>query len=243
MPGKRRKVGNKHTLTATVDEIFAIFSRLGFGITESGEIEDEFHNFDALNIPSDHPSHDSFDTFYIRENTLLRSHTSPGQIRTMLQRKPPIRVLIPGRCYRPDAVDATHHYAFHQCEGLLVDDSVTFADLKGMLAIFAREMFGTDTDTHFRPSFFPFTEPSAEMDISCPFCSGKGCGICKRTGWIEILGCGMVHPSVFESVGYDTDKFTGFAFGMGVERIAMLRHGIPDIRYFQENNIRFLKQF
>ncbi len=244
LPGRpERRVGHIHPLTSTLDRIVSVFSRLGFGVAEFREIETEYYNFDALNIPSDHPSHDSFDTFYVRDDIVLRSHTSPGQIRTMLSRKPPIRVLIPGRCYRPDAVDATHHYTFHQCEGLLVDESVTFSDLKGCLALFAREMFGPETDTRFRPSFFPFTEPSAEMDISCPFCSGSGCSICKQTGWIEILGCGMVHPAVFEAVDYDTERFTGFAFGMGIERIAMLRHGIPDIRYFQENNLRFLEQF
>ncbi|GAB4162304.1 MAG: phenylalanine--tRNA ligase subunit alpha [Planctomycetota bacterium] len=243
LPGTPVRVGHQHPLTSTLDEIFDIFSRMGFGLVESQEIETEFFNFDALNIPSDHPSHDSFDTFYIREDTLLRSHTSPGQARTMLSRKPPIRVLIPGRCYRPDAVDATHHYAFHQCEGLLVEERVTFADMKGMLAIFAREMFGTETKTRFRPSFFPFTEPSAEMDVTCPFCSGKGCGVCKHTTWIEILGCGMVNPAVFEKVNYDTERYTGFAFGIGLERVAMLKHGIPDIRYFQENNLRFLEQF
>ena len=243
LPGKAHRAGHKHPLTQTLELIVGIFGRLGFGVVESREIETEFYNFDALNIPSDHPSHDSFDTFYVRDDIVLRSHTSPGQIHTMLKRKPPIRVLIPGRCYRPDSVDATHHFAFHQCEGLLVDESVTFADLKGCLSLFAKEMFGPTTGTRFRPSFFPFTEPSAEMDISCPFCLGEGCRICKQAGWIEILGCGMVHPAVFEAVGYDTEKYTGFAFGMGTERIAMLRYGIPDIRYFQENNIRFLEQF
>ncbi|MFA4986228.1 MAG: phenylalanine--tRNA ligase subunit alpha, partial [Candidatus Brocadiia bacterium] len=181
--------------------------------------------------------------FYVSHKLVLRSHTSPGQVRTMMSRKPPIRVLIPGRCYRPDAVDATHNYTFHQCEGLLVEEDVTFADLKGMLAIFAREMFGPATKTRFRPSYFPFTEPSAEVDVSCAFCGGKGCPTCKRSGWIEIMGCGMVNPVVFEAVGYDPEKYTGFAFGMGVERIAMLRFGITDIRYFQDNNVRFLEQF
>jgi phenylalanyl-tRNA synthetase alpha chain len=243
LPGNAGRVGHRHPLSATLEEIVDIFSRLGFGVCETQEIETEFHNFDALNIPSDHPSHDSFDTFYVRPNTLLRSHTSPGQVRSMMSRRPPIRLLLPGRCYRPDAVDATHHYAFHQCEGLVVEERVTFADMKGILAIFAREMFGPDTATRFRPSFFPFTEPSAEMDVTCPFCNGVGCNICKHTTWIEILGCGMVNPAVFEAVGYDPEKWTGFAFGAGIERVAMLKHGIPDIRYFQENNLRFLEQF
>ncbi len=243
LPGVPRHSGRIHPLSAALDELVEIFGRMGFGLIESREIEKEFFNFDALNIPSDHPSHDSFDTFYLRNDLLLRSHTSPGQVHAMLGRKPPIRVLIPGRCYRPDAVDATHHYAFHQCEGLLVEERVTFADLRGCLSIFAREMFGRDTATRFRPSFFPFTEPSAEMDVSCPFCSGEGCSTCKRTGWIEVLGCGMVNPAVFEAVGYDPEQYTGFAFGIGLERMAIMRHGITDIRYFQENNLRFLEQF
>lgn len=251
LPGVSQVLGHQHILSQTVDEICGIFEKLGFSAHESPEIETEFNNFSALNIPVDHPSRDAFDTFYLeakdpgdkRRNLLLRSHTSPGQVRIMQEHKPPLAVVIPGKVYRPDAVDASHSFMFHQIEGLLVDKEVKFSDLKGLLTAFCKRMFGDKIKMRFRPHFFPFTEPSAEVDISCYICGGSGCSVCGRKGWLEILGCGMVHPKVFEAVGYPKGKYTGLAFGLGIERIAMLKHGIHDIRIFFENDERFLKQF
>jgi len=243
MPGVLPEEGKLHPITKTCNEINDIFISLGFRIAEGPEIEKEFYNFEALNIPLEHPSRDAFDTFYIKGDTLLRSHTSTVQIRIMEKTQPPIQAIMPGKVYRPDAVDASHSFMFHQVEGLLVDKGVRFSDLKGVLDLFTKRMFGERTKTRFRPSFFPFTEPSAEVDISCIICKGKGCRVCSHTGWLEILGAGMVNPKVFEAVGYSPSKYTGFAFGMGVERIAMLKYGIDDIRLFFENDIRFLKQF
>ncbi|MFH1594711.1 MAG: phenylalanine--tRNA ligase subunit alpha [Candidatus Omnitrophota bacterium] len=243
MPGVLPDAGRLHPITKTLNEINDIFVSLGFRIAEGPEIEKEFYNFEALNIPPDHPSRDAFDTFYINKDTLLRSHTSTVQIRIMEKTKPPIQAIMPGRVYRPDAVDASHSFMFHQVEGLMVDKGVKFSDLKGILNLFTKRMFGEKTKTRFRPSFFPFTEPSAEVDISCIICSGKGCRVCSHTGWLEILGAGMVNPRVFEAVGYPAEKYTGFAFGMGAERITMLKYGIDDIRLFFENDIRFLEQF
>ena len=231
LPGLQPQVGRIHPITQTIQEISKIFERLGFEIVSGPEIETEFYNFTALNIPLDHPSRDGFDTYYTAQNQVLRSQTSTVQIRVMQDRKPPLRIIAPGRVYRPDAVDASHSFMFHQVEGLMVDESVTFSDLKGVLQLFLRELFGSDTKVRFRPHFFPFTEPSVEVDIRW----GKG--------WLEILGAGSVHPNVFQSVGYDPKGVQGFAFGLGVERMAMLRHGIPDIRYFYENDLRFLDQF
>ena len=243
MPGILPEEGHLHPITKTLNEINDIFISLGFKVAEGPEIEKEFYNFEALNIPLEHPSRDAFDTFYIKGDTLLRSHTSTVQIRIMENRKPPIQAIMPGRVYRPDAVDASHSFMFHQVEGLMVDKDIKFSDLKGILNLFTKRMFGEKTKTRFRPSFFPFTEPSAEVDISCIICRGRGCRVCSHTGWLEILGAGMINPRVFEAVGYQPGKFTGLAFGMGVERIAMLKYGIDDIRLFFENDIRFLKQF
>ncbi|OGX19093.1 MAG: phenylalanine--tRNA ligase subunit alpha [Omnitrophica WOR_2 bacterium GWC2_45_7] len=251
IPGVVSPVGHKHILTQTIDEICGLFESMGFIVREGPEIETEFNNFAALNIPLDHPSRDAFDTFYLQESDpehdgrylLLRSHTSPGQIRIMKEHKPPLAVVIPGKVYRPDAVDASHSFMFHQIEGLLVDQEVKFSDLKGLLTVFCKKLFGEDIKMRFRPHFFPFTEPSAEVDISCYICQAKGCSVCGRKGWLEIMGCGMVHPKVFEAVGYAKGKYTGLAFGLGVERIAMLKYGIQDIRLFFENDFRFLKQF
>jgi phenylalanyl-tRNA synthetase alpha chain len=251
IPGTATVPGTQHILTQTIDDICAIFERLGFAVYEGPEIETEFNNFTALNIPVDHPSRDAFDTFYLDaadpqaagRNLLLRSHTSPGQVRILQQFKPPLAVVIPGKVYRPDAVDASHSFMFHQIEGLLVDQDVKFSDLKGLLAAFCKRFFGDDIRMRFRPHFFPFTEPSAEVDISCYICGGKGCSVCGRKGWLEIMGCGMVNPKVFSAVKYPSGKYTGLAFGMGVERIAMLKHGVNDIRLFFENDVRFLKQF
>ncbi|MHC4916051.1 MAG: phenylalanine--tRNA ligase subunit alpha [Planctomycetota bacterium] len=245
LPAARIAVGHLHPLTRTFDMLRVVFGSLGFSCVEGPEVETEHHNFDALNIPADHPSRDSFDTFFLDSGGLLRSHTSPTQIRVMEAGPPPVRVIVPGRVYRPDAVDATHHYCFHQCEGLMVEEDVSFADLKAVLSMAMEGVFGPGTKTRFRPSFFPFTEPSAEVDVSCIFCGGEGegCRICKGTGWIELLGAGMVDPAVFEAVGYDPERYTGFAFGIGVERLAMLKYQIPDIRMFTENDMRFLEQF
>ncbi|MDD3374167.1 MAG: phenylalanine--tRNA ligase subunit alpha [Candidatus Omnitrophica bacterium] len=251
MPGVKVPLGHAHILSQTMYEICAIFEKLGFSVFEGPEIETEFNNFTALNIPADHPSRDAFDTFYLdakdpsnkERNLLLRSHTSPAQIRAMQNNKPPLAVIVPGKVYRPDAVDASHSFMFHQIEGLLVDEKVTLSELKGLLTVFCQKLFGKDIKMRFRPHFFPFTEPSAEVDISCYICKGKGCSVCGRKGWLEILGCGMVHPKVFEAVKYPKNKYTGLAFGMGVERIAMLKYGINDIRLFFENDVRFLKQF
>jgi len=251
VPGVAPEVGHAHILTQTIDEICGIFEQMGFSVQEGPEIETEFNNFTALNIPADHPSRDGFDTFYLKKpdpdekkiNLLLRSHTSPAQIRIMKERKPPLAVVVPGKVYRPDAVDASHSFMFHQVEGLLVDRDVKFSDLKGLLTVFLKRLFGEAIKMRFRPHFFPFTEPSAEVDISCYICEGKGCSVCGRKGWLEIMGCGMVHPKVFESAGYPKGKYTGLAFGLGVERMAMLKHNIHDIRLFYENDMRFLKQF
>lgn len=242
-PGIPCNLGSKHLITLTIDEISRIFMSMGFSVSEGPEIETVFHNFDALNAPKNHPSRDQSDTFYITEDVLLRTQTSPVQVRTIKNEKPPIKVISPGRCFRCDSPDATHSPMFHQIEGLLVDEGVAMTDLKGCLDIMAKKLFGSDTQTKFRPHHFPFTEPSAEMDVSCFKCGGKGCNICKGSGWIEILGCGMVHPNVLEVGGIDTEKYTGFAFGMGVERIAMLRHEVDDIRLFYENDMRFINQF
>ncbi|HHW04118.1 MAG TPA: phenylalanine--tRNA ligase subunit alpha [Thermoanaerobacterales bacterium] len=236
-------LGHKHPLTLIMDEIKEIFVGLGYEVVEGPEIELDYYNFEALNTPKDHPARDIQDTFYITDEILLRTQTSPVQIRTMEKRKPPLKIIAPGRVYRSDAVDATHSPMFHQVEGLTIGEDITMSDLKGTLEIFAREMFGQDRKSRFRPHYFPFTEPSAEMDISCIACHGEGCRICKYTGWLEILGCGMVHPNVLENVGYDPERVNGFAFGLGIERIAMLKYDINDMRLFFENNLRFLEQF
>lgn len=243
LPGTQPFIGKKHPLTQTIDDIKEVFSGLGFDVAYGPEVELEYYNFDALNIPSDHPSRMDFDTFYIKNDVLLRSQTSTVQIRVMEKQKPPVRIIAPGRVYRPDTVDARHSFMFHQVEGLLVDEGVSFADLKGVLNQFIKTYFGKNVQMRLRPSFFPFTEPSAEVDISCTLCSGKGCSVCSYSGWVEILGAGMVDPNVFHAVHYDAEKYTGFAFGMGVERITMLKHGINDIRLFYENDMRFLSQF
>ncbi|MFW5857406.1 MAG: phenylalanine--tRNA ligase subunit alpha [Planctomycetota bacterium] len=243
LPGAAQHRGTRHPLRQTREAIVSIFERMGFALADGPEIEDDFHNFTALNIPADHPARDDFDTFFIEDGGILRSQTSTVQIRVMQHGEPPFRVIAPGRVYRPDTVDATHFYSFHQVEGLAVDEGITFADLKGCLTLWARELFGAETETRFRPSFFPFTEPSAEMDVSCIFCGGQGCGTCKQAGWIEVLGCGMVDPNVFKAVGVDAERYTGFAFGIGLERTAMLSRGIDDIRLFTENDLRFLQQF
>ncbi|MGE5197052.1 MAG: phenylalanine--tRNA ligase subunit alpha [Deltaproteobacteria bacterium] len=248
MPGIVQDLGRLHPITQVIEEICRIFRGMGFTIVEGPEVETEYNNFTGLNIPLEHPSRDAFDTFYLKdpglkEKLLLRSHTSPVQVRVMHSRKPPLAVVVPGKVYRPDAVDASHSFMFHQVEGLLVDRGVRFSDLKGVLEVFVKNIFGSDIKMRFRPHFFPFTEPSAEVDISCIICRGKGCSVCGRKGWLEIMGSGMVHPNVFKKAGYATAKFTGFAFGMGVERIAMLKFGIEDIRLFFENDLRFLKQF
>jgi len=245
LPGIAQKLGHLHPLTQIMDEICRIFERLGFVVVEGPEIETEENNFTGLNIPLEHPSRDAFDTFYLKtkQKLLLRSHTSPVQIRVMKARKPPLAVVVPGRVYRPDAIDASHASMFHQIEGFMVDQDIKFAHLKGVLEVFAKAVFGEDIKMRFRPHFFPFTEPSAEVDISCIICKGKGCSVCGKKGWLEILGSGMIHPNVFRHVGYDPKKYTGFAFGMGIERIAMLKYGINDIRLFLENDLRFLEQF
>ncbi|MDD5450190.1 MAG: phenylalanine--tRNA ligase subunit alpha [Candidatus Omnitrophica bacterium] len=249
MPGIKRPLGHKHPLTQVFERINEIFLNLGFKIADGPEIETSYYNFEALNIPLEHPSRDTFDTFYIKDKHLLRSQTSTVQIRVMEKEKPPLQVIAPGKVYRPDATDASHSFMFHQVEGFMVNEDIRFSDLKGILSLFAKQMFGEDTKMRFRPHFFPFTEPSAEIDISCIICKGRGllttkrCSVCGGKGWLEILGAGMIHPKVFESVGYDPAKWRGFAFGMGVERIAMLKFGIDDIRLFYENDLRFLKQF
>jgi phenylalanyl-tRNA synthetase alpha chain len=243
LPGRRTYVGRKHPLLQTVDLIVSIFRGMGFAVASGPDIETDFYNFDALNTPDDHPARDLSDTFYIDKGILLRTHTSPVQIRTMQSQKPPVRIIAPGRCYRSDAPDASHSPVFYQCEGLYVDEHVTFADLKGVITAFAQELFGSDVKVRFRPHFFPFTEPSAEYDFSCVLCGGKGCRVCKYSGWLEISGAGMVDPEVFKAVGYDSEKYTGYAFGMGVDRITMLRYGINDIRLLYDNDVRFLRQF
>jgi phenylalanyl-tRNA synthetase alpha chain len=258
LPGISQDLGYLHPVTQIINEICSVFKNLGFSIIEGPEIETEYNNFTGLNIPLEHPSRDIFDTFYLKkEKLLLRSHTSPVQIRVMKSRRPPLAIVVPGRVYRPDAVDASHSFMFHQIEGFMVDKTIRFSDLKGVLEIFVKSLFsatnrggsaknyggGKEIKMRFRPHFFPFTEPSAEVDISCIICKGKGCPVCSRKGWLEILGSGMIHPNVFKNVGYDPKIYSGFAFGMGIERIAMLKFGINDIRLFFENDLRFLKQF
>jgi phenylalanyl-tRNA synthetase alpha chain len=242
LPGRPIPRGNLHPITQTTQEICDIFMRLGFDIVEGPEVEKDYYNFEALNIPKNHPARDMQDTFYVSDDIVLRTHTSPLQVRVMEKQGPPVRVIAPGKVYRCDS-DLTHTPMFHQVEGLLVDERISFGDLKGILTAFVHLMFDAETSLRFRPSFFPFTEPSAEVDILCVQCRGNGCRVCSHTGWLEILGSGMVHPAVFENVGYDTAQYTGFAFGMGVERIAMLKYRIDDIRKFFENDIRFLRQF
>ncbi|MDD4909163.1 MAG: phenylalanine--tRNA ligase subunit alpha [Candidatus Omnitrophica bacterium] len=253
MPSVSQYQGNPHPITKTMDDICAVFERMGFAVVFGPEIETEYHNFTALNIPLEHPSRDVFDTFYLEQKEqanrpkggklLLRSHTSPVQIRVMESRKPPIAVVVPGRVFRPDAVDASHSFMFHQIEGLMVDEGINFSHLKAVLESFVHSLFSEKTRMRFRPHFFPFTEPSAEVDISCIMCGGRGCSVCGRKGWLEILGSGMVHPDVLENMGIDSRRYTGFAFGLGIERIAMLKYGINDIRLFFENDLRFLRQF
>jgi phenylalanyl-tRNA synthetase alpha chain len=242
LPGRIQRRGFKHPITQVTEEIVAIFAALGFGVVEGPEIEKDFYNFEALNIPKDHPARDMQDTFYVTEDVVLRTHTSPVQIRTMLDHEPPVRVVAPGTVYRRDS-DITHSPMFHQIEGFLVDRKVTFGDLKGILTTFINEFFGQKVDVRFRPSFFPFTEPSAEVDIQCVICGGSGCRVCGHSGWLEILGSGMIDPEVFKSVNYDPELYSGFAFGLGIERVAMLKYGVNDLRLFFENDLRFLKQF
>jgi phenylalanyl-tRNA synthetase alpha chain len=252
LPGRAPLVGHRHPLTLMRERVEAIFQRMGFLIVEGPELEDDYHNFEALNMPAEHPARDMQDTLYLatavpvtagRPATLLRTHTSGMQIRYMETHQPPVRLIAPGRVYRRDGLDLTHSPMFSQVEGLVVGEDVTLADLKGTLIAFARELFGADRGTRFRPSFFPYTEPSGELDVSCAACGGRGCGMCKGTGWIEVLGSGMVHPAVFEAVGYDSERYTGFAFGVGIERLALLKWGVEDIRLFYENDLRFLEQF
>ncbi len=242
LPGRSIPRGSIHPITQVAEEIFDVFLRMGFQLVEGPEVETDYHNFEALNIPKDHPARDMHDTFYVSENILLRTHTSPIQIRVMEKQSPPVKIICPGKVYRRDS-DITHTPMFHQVEGLMVDEGITFAHLKGVLTQFVHQIFGKDVDLRFRPSFFPFTEPSAEVDIQCVICKGAGCRVCGDTGWLEILGSGMVDPEVFKAVGYDTKRYTGFAFGLGVERVAMLKLGIDDIRLFFENDLRFLSQF
>ncbi|MFN7913738.1 MAG: phenylalanine--tRNA ligase subunit alpha [Vicinamibacterales bacterium] len=253
LPGRTPRLGRRHPLTVVRDRMEGIFTRMGFAIVEGPEVEDEWHCFDALNMPGEHPARDMQDTLYLatpmpgatpeERRTLLRTHTSAVQIRYMETHKPPIRIVAPGRVYRRDDLDLTHSPAFSQVEALVVDEGITMADLKGTLLAFVKAMFTEKSRVRFRPSFFPYTEPSAEIDISCWQCDGAGCNMCKRTGWIELGGCGMVHPAVFEAVGYDSERYTGFAWGLGIERLAILRHQVQDIRMFFENDLRFLEQF
>lgn len=253
IPGRKRYIGRKHPLTQTAEEIKRIFTSIGFGIADGPEIEDDYHNFEALNFPPDHPARDMQDTFFVKPvptkegsdggKYVLRTHTSGVQIRVMENNKPPVRVIMPGRVYRNEAISARSYCLFHQVEGLYVDRNVSLAELKGTISFFAREFFNAEAKLRFRPSFFPFTEPSAEVDVNCFICGGKGCKICKFSGWLEIMGCGMVDPNVFKYVGYDENELSGYAFGMGIERLALLRYGIDDIRLFFENDLRFLNQF
>jgi len=243
LPGKAPAQGKRHPFEQVLGELKEIFLGMGFDIVSGPEVELDHYNFEMLNMPKSHPARDTQDTFYFTENVLLRTQTSPMQIRTMEKQKPPIRIICPGRVYRSDAVDATHSPIFHQCEGLVVDKGVTFSDLKGTLELFIKKLYGEETRVRFRPHHFPYTEPSAEMDMSCFKCGGKGCSMCKGEGWIEILGCGMVHPQVLENCGIDPEVYSGFAFGVGLERIAMMRYGIDDMRLLYENDLRFLKQF
>ncbi len=242
LPGRTSGPGSLHPITQVTNQICDIFTRMGFMVVEGPEVESDYYNFEALNIPKNHPARDMQDTFYISDEIVLRTHTSPTQPRVMEKQQPPVRIIAPGKVYRCDS-DLTHTPMFHQVEGLLVDENVSFGDLKGTLTSFVHQMFDPQTKVRFRPSFFPFTEPSAEVDILCVICRGKGCRVCSRTGWLEVLGAGMVHPAVFENVEYDTSRYTGFAFGMGVERIAMLKYRIDDIRKYFDNDIRFLNQF
>lgn len=245
LPGDDIPVGTRHPLSLVRNQIVSIFQRLGFAVAEGPEIEDDWHNFGAMNLPENHPARDMQDTFYVNQSPawLLRTHTSSVQARVMEKQKPPIRVICPGRVYRNETISARAHCFFHQVEGLYVDENVSFADLKQTLYFFVREMFGKETKVRFRPSYFPFTEPSAEMDISCLICNGSGCNVCKHTGWVEILGSGMVHPKVLENFGIDSNKYTGFAFGMGIERITQLKYRVNDLRLYSQNDVRFLKQF
>lgn len=243
MPGKSEPMGKYHPLTQVMNEIKDIFIGMGFEIAEGPDVEYDYYNFEALNIPKNHPARDTQDTFYIKNNILLRTQTSSIQVRVMEKQKPPIRVIAPGRVYRSDAVDATHSPVFHQIEGLVVDKGVTMADLKGTLETFIKELYGNETRVRFRPHHFPFTEPSAELDVSCFVCGGEGCRVCKGEGWIELLGCGMVHPKVLSNCGIDPEIYSGFAFGLGLERVAMRRYDIDDMRLFFENDLRFLEQF
>lgn len=245
LPGDPLPQGTRHPISLVRNRIVSIFQRLGFAVAEGPEIEDDWHNFTALNLPENHPARDMQDTFYISQNPdwLLRTHTSSVQVREMQKGKLPIRIICPGRVYRNETISARAHCFFHQVEGLYIAENVSFADLKQTLYFFVQEMFGKEVKVRFRPSYFPFTEPSAEMDISCLICGGEGCSVCKKTGWVEILGCGMVHPSVLDNCGIDSNKYTGFAFGMGIERITMLKYQIKDLRLFSENDLRFLKQF
>jgi phenylalanyl-tRNA synthetase alpha chain len=242
LPGRRRGHGSAHPVTQVLDEICGIFMRLGFDIVEGPEVETDYYNFEALNIPKYHPARDMQDTFYVSDNIVLRTHTSPSQPRTMEKTDPPVRIISAGKVFRCDS-DLTHTPMFHQIEGLMVDENISFGDLKGVLTTFVHQFFDQQTALRFRPSYFPFTEPSAEVDIQCVMCRGEGCRVCSKTGWLEVLGSGMVHPAVFENVGYDTTRYTGFAFGVGIERMAMLKYGIDDIRKYFENDMRFLGQF
>ena len=243
LPGIKYRIGSRHLLIQTLDEIKTIFKGMGFSVYEGPELESDYYNFEALNFPPDHPARDMQDTFFVSDDFVLRTHTTPVQIRIMEKIQPPVRGIMPGRVYRNEAISARSYCMFHQVDGIYVDTDVTFAELKGTLVSFAKQFYGSDLKYRFRPSYFPFTEPSAEMDITCYICKGKGCRVCKKTGWLEILGCGMVDPNVFGYVNYDSEKYTGYAFGMGIERIAMLKYGIDDIRIFFENDYRFLKQF
>lgn len=243
MPGQKKIIGKAHPLTLVMDEIKEIFLGMGFNVESGPEVEEDYYNFEALNMPKDHPARDTQDTFYITENMLLRTQTSPVQVRVMEKQKPPIRIIAPGRVYRSDAIDATHSPLFHQIEGLVVDKGITMADLKGTLEIFVKRLYGEDAVVRFRPHHFPFTEPSAEVDVMCFNCHGEGCRLCKGEGWIEILGCGMVHPKVLQNCGIDPEEYSGFAFGLGLERVVMRRFNIDDLRLFYENDLRFLNQF
>ena len=242
LPGRGQQIGGLHPVTRTMQRIEDIFTKMGFAVADGPEIEDDFHNFEALNIPDDHPARAMHDTFYLEDGHLLRTHTSPVQVRYMKNQTPPMNIIAPGRVYRCDSV-VTHTPMFHQVEGLAVAEDISFADLKGILTYFLLQFFEKDLSVRLRPSYFPFTEPSAEVDISCVFCDGDGCRICKKTGWLEVLGCGMVHPEVFRHVGIDSEKYTGFAFGLGVERLTMLRYGVDDLRLFFDNDLAFLRQF
>ena len=243
LPGKTRSAGSLHPMNVVLSDLLDIFTGMGFEVVEGPEVEFDHYNFELLNLPKNHPARDAQDTFYIEDNIVLRTHTSPVQARIMTTRKPPIRIVCPGRVYRADEVDATHSPVFHQMEGLVIDENVSIGDLKGTLDTFARKLYGEGVTTRFRPSFFPFTEPSAEVDVTCAACKGKGCRMCKGTGWIEVLGAGMVNPKVLEMCGIDPTKYSGFAFGMGIERLTILKYNVPDMRYLYENDLRFLSQF